>query len=582
MKDISFLLEGVQKPGRYIGREINSVNKGFSEEDISIVLSYPDLYEVGMSYLGIKILYHLLNERDGVVCERVFAPWSDMEAQLINHKEPLFSLESRRSLRDFDVLGFSLVYELTYTNILNIIDLAGIPVRSCDRGENDPLIIAGGSGAFNPEPLADFIDVFFVGDGEDVILEFVNCYKDLKKKKLSREEKLKELCKIKGLYVPSLYDVEYENGNFNKITPKYEAVPAEVYKNTVENLDDTYYPVKQIVPYIKIVHSRIAMEIMRGCPNKCRFCQARAINRPLKLRHPEKVLELCRQTYSNTGYENVALLSLSSVDYPWILELFKSLNSYFSDKGVGISIPSLKIKETFYDLPELISNIKKTGLTFAPETGNDSVRQSIGKDLDLQVLCKSASLAYEHGWDKLKLYFMVGFPGHPEDEAFKILDLSKKLSFLRKDFSKRAAEVRVSVNPFIPKPHTPFQWVGMKDKETLIEIKKLLISKKTKRIKIDFHDIEQSFLEASISRGDRRYGKIIYSAWKAGAKLDSWNEFFDFSIWQKAFQDSDMDVFDEATKCFPIDAPLPWDHIVNTLDKDLLKEEYRKSGFLDS
>ncbi len=576
LKDI---LSRVQRPGRYIGGELNSVRKEWTEGMTSAVLAYPDTYEVGMSYLGLRILYHLLNERDGVVCERVFAPWADMEQELRAGGRKLFSLETRRDLSGFDIVGFSLVYELTYTNVLNMLDLGGITVRSEERREGEPLVIAGGACCYNPEPMSDFIDVFLVGDGEEALPRFIDRYRDLKAKRSTRKEMLRGLSGLDGIYVPSLHEAEYEGERFRGLRSAESGVPVSVNRALVKDLENAYYPAKQIVPYIRIVHDRISVEIMRGCPNMCRFCQASSVNRPLRLRSVERVREICRETYKNTGYERMALLSLSSVNYPYLSELVTTLNRDFRDKGVGISIPSLRVDEAFYEMPGMIATIRKAGLTFAPETASASIRKAIRKDIDEGILCKSALMAYRHGWNRIKLYFMVGFPDEAEEEAGKIIALAGELSRLRKEVSKGSAEIRVSVNPFVPRPHTPFQWLGMRSREYLTRVRNLLVSRAPKKVTIDFHDIDQSILEACLAKGGRRTGAIIFRAWEEGAKMDGWNEFFDFPKWEKAFGDSGIDMGSFATKAFSPDDKLPWDHIrVSSGGEDLVRE-LERSGF---
>ena len=573
------MLDNVQKPGRYIGGEVNSVRKSFSLERTSVALSYPDTYEIGMSYLGLRLLYHLLNEREDIVCERVFAPWLDMEDELKRTGEKLFSLESKTALNKFDIVGFSLSYELTYTNVLNMLHLGGITVKSAERGEDEPLVIAGGSCSYNPEPMAEFIDVFLIGDGEDALPEFVTLFQEAKKKSNDRKGLLLALSGIKGVYIPSLYEAEYFEGKFKGLMPLSEGVPKTIERAFVSSLEEAYYPVKQIVPYVKIVHDRMAVEIMRGCPHNCRFCQASTINRPVRIRSVDRVREICQETYKHTGYERVTLLSLSSVNYPKLGELVKGLVDDFSEDGVGISIPSLKIDEAFYDLPEMIAAVRKTGLTFAPESPSDELRKALGKNIDLSVLCKSATLAYQHGWRKLKLYFMTGFPGEGKDEADKIIELARELSQLKKTVSNGAAEVKLSVNPFVPKPHTPLQWLGMKPKEDLHAIRVNLTSRATKKIKVDFGDIRQSILEACLSRGDRRISNVIYSAWKKGAKMDSWGDSLDFQVWESAFLENGIDPGDYAERNYGIDDVLPWEHISAGVSKEVFKKEFTASGF---
>lgn len=576
--DIKQILDKVQKPGRYIGCEVNSVHKEFTPSRVSVVLAYPDTYEIGMSYLGMRILYHLLNEDEDILCERVFMPWTDMKDEIIAHDKKLFSLESKTDLNKFDIVGFSLSYELTFTNVLSMLDLGGITLRAKDRAEEDPLVIAGGSCCYNPEPMSLFFDAIVIGDGEESLPGLVKNYKKLKSSGMARKDILRELSAIKGVYVPSLYKAEYADGSFSGIKPEEEGIPQTIEKAFIEDFENAYYPEKQIIPLIRIVHDRIPVEIMRGCPNPCRFCQAGVINRPVRLRSVERIREICRKAYAFTGNERIAFLSLSSVNYPYLKELVKAINEDFKGKGVGISVPSLRIDEAFYELPEMIAAIRKAGLTFAPETASESLRRSIGKDISMDVLRKSAVLAYKNGWRRLKLYFMVGFPGEVEKEAENILDLARELSGIKREVSKGAAEVKISVNPFIPKPHTSMQWIGMEKEEDLREIKTRLARGSSKKIKVEFHDINQSIIEGALARGDRRMAEVIASAWERGASMDGWSEFFNIDTWKDAFTDNGMDLHECAYRYFPLDKPLPWSHISSGTKETKLKEELESSG----
>jgi radical SAM family uncharacterized protein len=578
MGDLKEILDSVQKPGRYVGSETNSVRKPFNADTAKVVLAYPDMYEIGMSYLGLRILYHLLNEKDDILCERVFMPGQDMVRELSTRGRRLFSLESKKDIRDFDILGFSLCYELTYTNVLSILDLGGITVRSDERAEDEPLVIAGGTCCYNPEPMSAFIDAFLIGDGEELLPEFIYRYRSLKKQGLSRKNILKALSDMRGVYVPSLYTPGDSYSEDFSMEKENEDVPEFVERAMVMDLENAYYPVKQIVPLIKIVHDRIAVEIMRGCPNRCRFCQASAVNRPVRVRSIERIREICRESYKYTGNERVALLSLSSVNYPYLADLVRGLNEDFAGKGVGISIPSLRVDESFYELPEMISVIRKAGLTFAPETANENVSRAIGKDIDPGVLSRAAEIAFKNGWRALKLYFMVGFPGEMEDEEKGIMDLAHRISRMKSPRPKGAAEVKVSVNPLIPKPQTPFQWSGMKSREELEAKKNILIAGATRKVKVDFHDIDQSMLEGSLSRGDRRVSDVIYTAWNNGACMDGWSEFFKPSVWKEAFKAHGLDMDTLAQRRFRLDERLPWDHIKAGTSKESLKKEFLLSG----
>ena len=577
MKDLKDILQNVQKPGRYTGGEINSIRKPFSTDAVKVAISYPDMYEIGMSYLGLKIIYHLLNDIDNVLCERVFMPAGDMIEELRARKMKLFSLESKKDLCDFDILGFSLSYELTYTNVLSIMDLGGLTVRSEERGEDEPLVIAGGVCSCNPEPMSEFVDAFLLGDGEELFPEFIEKFRALKKEGRLRKDILKELSGLGGVYVPALYSVK-DTGH-SDLTPRPVSadIPAVVKSAKVMDLENAFYPVKQIVPYIKIVHDRIAVEIMRGCPNRCRFCQASAINRPVRIRSEKRITDICLESYRHTGMESIALLSLSSVDYPYLAPVAKAINRDLACKGVGLSIPSLRVDESFYELPEIFSVVRKAGLTFAPESADPAIVKAIAKDIDTGVLLKSVKAAFDKAWRSVKLYFMVGFPQSSETEEDGIVELSRKVSMLKGSRPKDAAEVRVSVNPFIPKPHTAFQWCGMKSREDLEKKRGKLLSSSNKKVKIVFHNVNQSILEGALARGDRRVSGAIYSAWKKGAVMDGWLEYFKYEVWEEAFKENGLCVEEMATRLFSVEDSLPWDHIDTGAGKDFLKKEFQAS-----
>jgi radical SAM family uncharacterized protein len=576
--DLREILMNVRKPGRYTGGEINSAKKHRTDKKLRFALAFPDIYEVGMSYLGIKILYHLLNEREDICCERVFAPWTDMEQALREKGMPLMSLENKVPLREFDVIGFSLSYELNYSNVLNMLDLGGVPVLSEDRTDTDPIVIAGGACAFNPEPMSPFIDAFAIGDGEEIINEIADIVRGQKKKNFSRKRALKELSAIGGVYVPSFYRADLSSRE-QLTTPLVDWVPEVIRKRTVSDLDKAYYPVKQVVPLIKTVHDRMTVEIMRGCPNGCRFCQANFINRPVRLRSVEKIRELCTETIKNTGYENISLLSLSSVNYPRLVRLIEALSGDFPRRSVGISIPSLKVDEAFYDLPGMISRITKAGLTFAPESPDPCIRESICKDIDMDVLARSARLAFDNGWKRLKLYFMAGFPGENEDVADGIISLGRQISSLRGRKRNRRAEIRISVNPFMSKPHTPLQWVGMKSPDHINRLRDKLISRSTKKVRVDFAPASRFFLEAAFSRGDRRLGPVIYSAWKKGARLNAWSDHYDHSLWAASFSEHGLSIEEYACRWIGRGSSLAWGHISAGIPEGHLLEGYDLSSF---
>ncbi|MBF0493581.1 MAG: TIGR03960 family B12-binding radical SAM protein [Candidatus Omnitrophica bacterium] len=579
MSILTQILQKVHKPGRYIGGEINSVRKLFKTDTISFALAFPDIYEIGMSHLGLVTVYHLLNEIENVNCERVFAPWHDMEAEMKKEGIPLFTLESKKPVREFDFFGFSMTYELNCTNILNMLSLSDVSILSKDRKEDEPIVVAGGGANCNPEPMSDFIDIFVIGDAEELLPEFMEMYASMKNTNMSRNDKLLRLSGIEGIYVPRFYSGEYEGNMFKGLNRLTDGAPACIKKRAVMDLDKAYYPVKQLVPYIKVIHDRISMEIMRGCPNRCRFCQAGYISRPLRLRKVETIINKCLETYKHTGHNQISLLSLSSVNYPYLAELIKALNGTFEKYGVGLSIPSLRIDESFYEVPEMIAIIKKTSLTFAPETALMELQKAIGKETNFDIFCKSVLEAYTHGWEKLKLYFMIGFPGDPEKEISSICKWTETISQLRTRVGKGPAEIKASINPFVPKPHTPFQWLGMQDENFFSRQKDILLGKKYKRLKFEVHDVPKSLLEGALSRGDRLTGKIIFSAWKKGARFDAWPEFFNFSIWDEAFKENGRDLSKEAARFIPLEDPLPWGHIDVGTDVAKLKSELLESGF---
>jgi len=540
------LLLTVQKPGRYSGGEWNAVKKEWTNDLVKVCLAFPDLYEVGMSYLGIKILYGILNGRDDCLCERVFAPWPDFEKVLRDNKMSLFSLESRRALKDFDIIGFSLAYELGYTNALNILDLGGIPVKSSQRSDNDPLVIAGGPSCFNPEPMAEFIDAFVIGDGEEVVEEIIELYKKSKSAQpVSRNKLLKDLSAIEGVYVPVLYN------------------PGQVVKKRiVRDLDKAYYPIGQIVPNIQIIHDRMAIEIMRGCKHACKFCQASATYSPPRERSRDTVLRLAGECYAATGYDEISLLSLSSGDYYEIAELIKDLNGIFADKAVSISVPSLRIEERIADLPVLLAKVKKSGLTFAPEAGSDRLRKMCNKNIDIEKLFEAAEASFRLGWRHVKLYFMIGLPGESREDISEIADIVHRISELKRKVDGRPAQVNVSINPFVPKPHTFFEREPMDSAASLEEKREFLRrSIKTKLIELDFHSYNLSYLEAVFARGDRKLGDAIMIAWEKGCRFDAWKEMVNFDNWASAFKMSNIDT-DTYTKGRPgQDSKLPWDFI---------------------
>jgi radical SAM superfamily enzyme YgiQ (UPF0313 family) len=505
VKQLEEMLITVSKPGRYMGNEWNVTKKDLEKVDVKFALAFPDIYDVGMSYLGFRIIYGVLNSREDIACERVFAPWVDFEERIRQKEIPLFSLESKVPIRDFDIIGFSLTYELNYTNVLNMLDMANIPLKGKERKGDFPLIIAGGPCAFNPAPMSKFIDAFVVGDGEEAVLEVVDVYKKVTSNE--KEMVLKELAKIEGVYVP--------------------AFPREVKKRIVNDLDKVFYPTREMVPYVQIIHDRITLEIMRGCPFGCKFCQAGSIYKPVRMRSKERILQLARDIYKNTGYDEISLLSLSSSSYPDIASLILGLTDAFKDLGVGISLPSLRSEDILKALPSLIAKVRKTGLTFAIEAGSDRLRKYINKDIDIEKVILACGEAFKAGWRLVKFYFMIGLPTETNEDLEGVVDFVYKVLRLSK-----VAEISVSITGFVPKVETSFQNENMESIETLKAKQKFLKERlKNKRIKLKFHEAGLTSLEGRLSRPDRNLSEAIFKAWQRGARLEAWSEFFKFEIW---------------------------------------------------
>ncbi|MCX5711506.1 MAG: TIGR03960 family B12-binding radical SAM protein [Candidatus Omnitrophica bacterium] len=577
------LFSQVMKPGRYIGAEWHLPKKDFNGSSVKFALCFPDLYEVGMSNIGIRIIYGLLNKEPDVVCERFFSLAQDAENILRSAKREIFSLESKRPLREFDIAGFSLGYELSYTNVLNILDLGGVPLLSKDRSNSDPIVIAGGPASINPEPMHEFFDLFVIGEAEEVILEIIAAFRPLKAQlkqgKIIREEVLLQLSRIEGVYVPLFYDAAYgPDLSLVNFSPNRQGVPQKINKRFIADLDLSYYPVEWLVPYIQIIHDRISVEIMRGCPNKCRFCQAHNQYSPLRFRKKENVLKLAEALYKNTGYEDISLAGLSVTDYPCIAELLVSLISEFKPKGVGVSLPSIKPKDMVGNMSELIATIKKTGLTFAPEAATKRLRNILNKDFSEDDFNNAAQAAFKAGYQHLKLYFMIGLPSERQEDLDAIFEFSNNLSMLRKSIAQRSAQINISINTLIPKPHTPFQWLAMEPIESIAHKHEYLkrISSRNKKLKLSLHNLEISLLEAILSRGDRKLSQVILAAYKLGARFDAWDNSFNFNIWKKAFSESNIDPQDYL-KVKGRDVLLPWDFIEVGAPKENLLAEYEKT-----
>lgn len=556
-----FLL-GLQKPARYIGQEWNVSKKDIDKAGVKFALSFPDMYELGMSNLGLRILYSLLNKIDDVVCERVFAPAADMEKIIRDNQLKLPSLESGKPLNEFDLLGFSLGYELGYTNVLNILDLGSIPLKSADRGKDDPLVIGGGPCVMNPEPMHEFFDLFVFGEGEDVILEVIDLYRsrkaEFKSGGLSRMGILKLFASIPGVYAPLL------------------GTPVKVKKRFVADLDKAHFPDKWMVPYIQVTHDRITMEVMRGCPNRCRFCQARSQYFPLRLRKPQTILEQSKCLYSSSGYEEISLTGLSVSDHPGLNEILPEMVRFFKEKGVSLSLPSMKPKTSLGGMTELLATIKKTGLTFAPESASPKLREALGKDFNEDDFFKTLEESFQAGYQHVKLYFMVGLPGEQDLDLDSILEFSARVSELSRKVSGRPAQVNVSINTLIPKPHTCFQWFAMLGLEEMKAKQDYLRGHlKNRRIKLSFHNRFMSFMEGVLSRGDRRLSSVILAAFRKGARFDGWDEHFDFQRWMDSFSECGIDP-NEYLKEFPADKPLAWAFLDPGINQEDLSAGYEK------
>ncbi|MCK4260512.1 MAG: TIGR03960 family B12-binding radical SAM protein [Halanaerobiales bacterium] len=577
------ILPEVEKPTRYNGNEWNSVHKDHADVNFKIALAFPDTYEIGMSHLGIKILYHLLNQRENWVTERVFAPWVDMESKMREHHIPLFALESQLPIKEFDFIGFTLQYEMSYTNILNMLDLAEIPMFQKDRSDTDPIIGAGGPCGYNPEPIADFIDFFYIGEAEETIEEIMEFIEKGKSQGWERSKLLFHLAQIRGVYVPSLYEVKYnDEGKVIEVKPTIEGVPQSVEKQVIANLDQTFYPEKFIVPFMEVIHDRVVLEIARGCTRGCRFCQAGMIYRPVRERSLKTLKEQAKKLLDSTGYNEISLASLSTSDYTGIKRLAEDLVDEYQNLGIGISLPSLRIDSFSVGLAKEVQRVRKTGLTFAPEAGTQRMRNVINKGVTEENLIEATSSAVNEGWTGIKLYFMLGLPTERDEDLVGIGELTKKVSKLcdeiRRQNGTRPVHITVSVSNFVPKAHTPFQWEPMASLEEIRRKQQILREEVRGRgMKLNWHDADISILEGVFARGDRRLAKALYLAWKNGAKFDSWSEYFNYDLWINAFEEAGID--HNYYINFPYDKEdiLPWGHIKSGVSKDYLWNEYQKA-----
>lgn len=582
-KKLDDILYKVEKPGRYIGNEINSYKKNIDEVAVRFGFAFPDVYEVGMSHLGMHILYNMLNNEEDIFCERIFSPWADMEEIMREEDLDIFTLETYSPVKDLDMLGFTLQYELSYSNILNILDLGKIPLLSKDRDDSHPIILAGGPCVYNAEPIADFMDLMIIGEGEEVTLELIDLYKKTVKLGKSKREFLEAAAKIEGVYVPSLYEVKYkEDGTVESFTSLVEGLPNTVKKRIIKNLDEVYYPDRFLVPNVEVVHDRAMIEIFRGCTRGCRFCQAGMIYRPVREKSVETISTVVEQITKTTGYEELSLASLSTLDYSNIQELVLSLMKKNEDDRIGLSLPSLRVDAFSVEILKEIQKVRKTGLTFAPEAGTQRMRDVINKGVTEEDLRTTMEQIFALGWSRVKLYFMIGLPTETYEDLEGIAELGNLVTYM---YKKTPAELRgkglavtTSASCFVPKPFTPFQWMAQDTMETFKEKQMYLKDKITnKKVKFLYHDPETSYLEGVFARGDRRLSKVIARAFELGAKFDGWGEFFNLEIWEQAFKDTGVDPHFYANRKREYDEILPWDFIEMGVTKDFLIRENEKA-----
>lgn len=577
------LLLKVNKPSQYLGQEINSSKKPFDAANIRFAISFPDLYEVGMSNLGLKIIYGLLNKIPDVASERFFSPGQDMEELLRKEGRQILSLESRKGMNEFDFAGFSLGSELDYTNVLNILELADLPFKSSSRDHTMPLVIGGGPCTLNPEPMYDFFDFFCLGEAEDMLPEIIDLYRKNKDEyrsgKLAKQELLFKFAQIEGVYVPSFYEASYdEQGRLTGFSANKKVLPPKIKKRFVKDLDSSYYPLEWVMPYTQIIHDRMTLEIMRGCPNRCLFCQARSQYFPLRIKNTDRVLELAAELYKRTGYEEISLAGLSVSDHPEMEKILEGLMGLFQAKAVSLSLPSLKAKTLVGEASSLIAKVKKTGLTFAPEAGSERLRQIMRKDFNSDEFFKALEEAYASGYQHVKLYFMIGLPQETNEDLDAIIDFSLRVSELKRKTGKGPAGVNISVNTLIPKPHTALQWLKMEPLDSIKGKQEYLKekAKKHKRLVLSFHNRSMSIIEGILSRGDRRLSGVILSAFQKGAKFDAWSGYFDFDKWMAAFTELGVDPGNYLGQKDPGDL-LAWDFIDTGIAREMLESEFNKT-----
>ena len=581
------ILLNIEKPARYIGGEVNSVMKDKDKVDIRFAMCFPDVYEIGMSHLGIQILYDMFNRREDTWCERVYSPWLDLDKVLREKNIPLFALESQDPVRDFDFLGITIQFEMCYTNILQILDLSHIPLHAADRTEADPIVIGGGPCAYNPEPLAEFFDIFYIGEGETVYDELLDTYKAWKKSGGSRKDFLRQAARIEGLYVPQFYDATYnEDGTIAAFTPNDPCAPSKVRKQVVMNVTDAPYPMKPVVPYIKATQDRVVLEIQRGCIRGCRFCQAGMIYRPTRERSVETLKEYARTMLKNTGHEEISLSSLSSSDYSKLNDLVTFLIEEFKDRGINISLPSLRIDAFSLDVMSKVQDIRKSSLTFAPEAGSQRMRDVINKGLTEEEILTGAGQAFEGGWTKVKLYFMLGLPTETEEDMKEIARLSDRVARRYYEIPKEdrhgKCQITASSSFFVPKPFTPFQWAVMYPAEEYDRRAHLVNDEfreqlNRKSLKYNWHDAEGTVLEGVMARGDRRVGKVIEEAYRLGCLFDSWTETFRNDLWMQAFDNTRVDIAFYNQRVRGKDEIFPWDFIDIGVSRSFLRREWERA-----